>query len=117
MFFMVSSIEPGNIVYAWTWEDGKIYLFPEITETLTNYLRLWYLPRATTLAQLPDELHPLIAVEAVICGREKDEKVNQALQIKYQRYYNSALKSLILNQLQDQEEGMEVTREEDWEVY
>ena len=117
MFFQAAGIEAGTTVYGWGWEDGKIYIFPQITTELTDYLRLWYLPRATTLADLPDELHPLIAVETIMCGREKDEKVGASLEIKRNRYYQAALKSIILSQTQDQEAGAEVGREENWSYY
>jgi hypothetical protein len=88
-------LDPGDPV-AFTFQEGKIYLFPEPISDLTNFLRIWYLPRATTLADLPEELHPLIAVEAVIAGREKDEKVSPSLEMKRQRFHDAAVKALLL---------------------
>ena len=98
----------------WTLSEGKIYLFPLPASTLVDYLRLWYLPRATTLADLPEELHPLIAVETIMAGKEKDEKVIGSLERRYERAYAAALKALVVAQVQDPEVVGETNRDEDW---
>lgn len=111
-FYLYAGLSPGNPV-AWCFQDSKLYWFPEPNQNLSNYIRLWYLPRATLLSHLPEELHPLIAVEAVISARIKDENVSPALQQLRQQYFNTALKYLSIAQAQDPDVVGEIDRYED----
>lgn len=79
---------------------GKLRILPDCAAAMTNYLRVYYLPRATTLADLPEDLHPLVAVETVICGRTKDENVSPYLANLRDRYEWIARKALIQFQTQ-----------------
>lgn len=87
----------------WMFEDGKIRQVPIPNITEANYWNFWYLPRFTTLASLPEELHPLIAVEAIISARAKDEDVARELLLKRQHYFSCANTSLAVQQLQEGE--------------
>lgn len=97
----------------WTYSGGELMFFPLTrNQEYTDYLTLWYLPRAESLTDLPEELHPLIAVETVIAGRHKDENVHPALEQLRVKYYLAALKAL-----QEYEPVVtgELNRDEDWE--
>jgi len=63
----------------WMFNRGKIHPLPNPTSAMADHLRLWYLPRPETLADLPEDLHPLVAVEAAIAARTKDENVSPYL--------------------------------------
>jgi hypothetical protein len=84
----------------WAFVRGKIRPLPDPKAAMADYIRLWYLPRATALAELPEDLHPLVAVEAVIAGRTKDENVSPHLANLRDRYEWVARKALV--QLQTQ---------------
>lgn len=111
-FYYYARLTPGNPV-GWTLSENKLYLFPEPNQALSKYLRIWYLPCSTTLADLPEELHPLIAVEAVMAARTKDENVSPYLERLRQRFFDAAVKFLILAQAQDPHIVGEVDRYED----
>jgi len=87
----------------WMLTDGKITQVPTPNVTSTGYWRLFYLPRFTALASLPEELHPLIAIETVISARVKDENVTKDLLLKRDHYFKAAIASLSIAQLQDAE--------------
>lgn len=110
-FYVWANQDPGD-PNGWTFVDNQIYLFPEPGSTQANALRLWYLPRATALADLPAELHPLIAIEAVMAAKTKDDNVSAALERRHQRFYNAAVKALIIAQAQDPDIVGEVDRYE-----
>jgi hypothetical protein len=84
----------------WMFIRGKIRPLPNPTSAMTNYLRLWYLPRATTLAELPEDLHPLVAVEAVLAARTKDENISPYLTNLRDRFEAIARKALVQFQTQ-----------------
>jgi hypothetical protein len=84
----------------YTFVRGKVRILPDSASALTDYLRLWFLPRATTLAELPEDLHPLVAVETVIAGRTKDENVSPYLTHLRDRYEYLARKALLQFQTQ-----------------
>ena len=99
----------------WMFEDGKIAQIPTPGSTATNYWRLFYLPRFTTLANLPEELHPLVAIEAVISAKSKDEDVARDLLLKRQHYFNCANVSLAVQQLQEPEEMPDFDNSEEYD--
>lgn len=111
-FYVWANQVPGD-PNGWTLVESQIYLFPVPGSTQADALRFWYLPRATTLADLPAELHPLIAIEAVMAAKTKDDNVSASLERRHQRFYNAAVKALIIAQGQDPEIVGEVTRYED----
>jgi len=84
----------------YTFVRGKVRILPDSTGAKTDYLRLWFFPRATTLADLPEDLHPLVAVETVIAGRTKDENVSPYLSNLRDRYEWIARKALVQFQTQ-----------------
>jgi len=71
--------DAGNGPCGWMFIRGKIRPLPVPQAAFTDHLRLWYLPRPETLEDLPEDLHPLVAVEAAIAARTKDENVSPYL--------------------------------------
>ncbi len=84
--------EAGANIMAWTLKDGKIHFLKTPTATRPNYLRLWYLKKFTTLAEFPEVLHPLIAIETVIAGKAKDENVAPFLEHLRSRFMEAAFR-------------------------
>jgi len=84
----------------YTFVRGKVRILPDSSGVLTDYIRMYFLPRATTLADLPEDLHPLVAVELVISARTKDENVSPYLANLRDRYEWLARKALIQYQTQ-----------------
>lgn len=84
----------------YTFIRGKVRILPDSGSALTDYLRMYFLPRATTLADLPEDLHPLVAVETVIAGRTKDENISPYLTNLRDRYEWLARKALVQFQTQ-----------------
>jgi hypothetical protein len=84
----------------YTFIRGKVRILPDSPGVKADYLRLYFFPRATTLAELPEDLHPLVAVETVIAGRTKDENVSPYLSNLRDRYEWIARKSLVQFQTQ-----------------
>jgi hypothetical protein len=95
-YLNADSGEPAGYAFV----RGKVRILPDSASALTDYLRLWFLPRATTLAELPEDLHPLVAVETVIAGRTKDENISPYLTNLRDRYEWLARKALIQFQTQ-----------------
>ena len=85
----------------WLFKGGKIHLRPTPGASYSNYLRIWYMPKVTQVSDLPEELHPLLAVELLIAGKEKDEDVSNDLIIKHRRFTESARHALSVSQIQD----------------
>jgi len=85
----------GYILYR-----GKVRILPDCTSVLPDSVRLWWLPRATTLADLPEDLHPLVAVEAVIAGRMKDENISPYILNLRDRFELIGRKALVQFQTQ-----------------
>jgi len=79
----------------YTFVRGKVRILPNSAGAMTDYLRMYFLPRATTLADLPEDLHPLVAVELVISARTKDENVSPYLANLRDRYEWIARKALV----------------------
>ena len=84
----------------YTFVRGKVRILPDSGSALTDYIRMYFLPRATTLADLPEDLHPLVAVELVISARTKDENVSPYLTHLRDRYEWLARKALTQFQTQ-----------------
>ena len=84
----------------YTFIRGKVRILPDSAGAQTDYLRMYFLPRATTLADLPEDLHPLVAVELVISARTKDENVSPYLANLRDRYEWIARKALTQYQTQ-----------------
>jgi hypothetical protein len=95
--------ETGNTgePQVWLFEDNKVMQVPTPASTSAGYWRVWYLPEFTILSQLPDILHPLIALEAVINARIKDERLMRALLIKRDHLSGIAMGTLAIPQLQE----------------
>jgi len=90
-----------NAPQVWLHEDNKIRQVPTPGATEAEYWRVWYLPEFTVLSQLPDILHPLIALEAVINARIKDERLMRALLMKRDHLASIAMGTLAIAQLQE----------------
>jgi len=92
--------DAGEGPLGWMFIRGKIRPLPNPTAAMANYLRVWYLPRATTLADLPEDLHPLVAIETVLAGRTQDENVSPYLSNLRDRFEWIARKALVQFQTQ-----------------
>jgi len=91
---------PGDPI-RWCFKAGKIYIFPTSGAALTAWLRIRFMPRAQTMADLPECLHPVLALELVIMARLKDEKVDQGLVLELRRFEDAAMKELVQAQSQE----------------
>lgn len=88
---------------AWTFNANKIQLIPTPNLTKTGMYRLWYLPRPATIADLPDEVHPLVAVEAVLSAKIRDEDLTADLIMLQKRFTDIAINALSVAQVQEPE--------------
>lgn len=85
----------------WMFKAGDIMIIPTPTATDTNYWRIWYLPIMDVTTEFPDCLRPLIAVEAAMLGRTKDDNVSPELVLLQRRFHDAAVKALTLTQMQE----------------
>lgn len=85
-YWKYSDYQPGKPI-AWIWDGGKIRLIPTPNTTSSTYLRIWYTKKKDSLADFEECLHPLIAIEAVIASKVKDENVTIDL-MELKRRYN-----------------------------
>jgi len=86
------TVNPGE-PQAWMLENKKIRVIPMPAAGASDYGRLWYMPKLDTPPPgsskwefLPEEVHPLVAVESVLLAKFKDKEFNQqmmALQAKF----------------------------------
>ena len=86
---------------AWSFKGGKIWLLPTPDFSDTDYLRIWYMEYMDAVTDFPEELRPLIAVEAAILARTKDEDVTPDLLALQKRLSDSAWDSLSITQIQE----------------
>ena len=85
----------------WMFKAGDIMVVPTPTTTEANYWRIWYLPIMDVTTEFPDCLRPLIAVEAAILGRTKDNNVPPHLIVLQRRFSDAAVKALTFTQMQE----------------
>lgn len=81
----------GNAM-GWTWKANKINLIPAPSASDTDYLEIHYMPILDAVTEFPDCMRPLIAVEAVIFAKVKDEDVTADL-FKMQKDFQDAVMS------------------------
>lgn len=75
---------PG-IPQGWAFCNKGLILIPTATASSTTTYRLWYMPKLSSLVDFPEELHPLIAVEACMASKIKDEdRVNELAMLQGQ---------------------------------
>jgi len=86
---------------AWSFKGGAIWLLPTPDITDTDYLQIWYMEYMDAVTDFPEELRPLIAVEAAILARTKDEDVTPDLLALQKRLSDSAWDSLSITQIQE----------------
>lgn len=85
-------------LYGWKFENNKIKIYPKPTKADT--LRVKYLPKFT-ITTAPEEMLPLLAVEAIIQAKIKDENVPQYLLILRENFKRNLIVFLTQNQLQN----------------
>lgn len=95
--------EAAGDLEGWHFEGGQIKIYPTPAETKANYLKIRYLPKFTDLEDVPEFLHPLLAVETVIQAKVKDENIPAYLMVLKQDYYANAVRTLTINQYQNSE--------------
>jgi hypothetical protein len=98
--FSWARLGPGDPL-GWRFKGGKIYFFPNTGAALAAYVRVYFMPRAVAMADLPECLHPVMALELVIMARLKDEKVDQGLILELRRFEDAAMKELVQAQTQE----------------
>jgi len=87
----------------WLWKGGAVYLVPTPSETTAGYFRIWYMEYRNSVADFPEELRPLVAIEAAILALVKDQNT-QALQGLFalqKQYHDTALIALHLSSIQE----------------
>lgn len=87
----------ANSPIGWTWKGGKINLIPDPDVSDTDYLELHYMPILDAVDEFPDCMRPLIAVEAVIFAKVKDEDVTADLFQMQKDFHDSVLTDLTLH--------------------
>jgi len=85
----------------WTFQAKKIRLFPVSQVLIPGYLRMHFMPKFATLADYPDCLHSVAAMELVVSARLKDEKISQDANFMLQRYEDAARRALVQAQAQE----------------
>lgn len=75
---------------AWMYKGGQVEILPEPNFTDTDYLVCWYMPILDAVTEFPDSARSLIAVEAAILAKTKDEDVTPDL-LQLRRKYEDAL--------------------------
>ena len=86
---------------AWMWKASAIMLIPTPSATESEFFRIWYLPIMDAVTEFPECLRPLIALEAVISAKTRDENVTQDLLILHKRYSDAAMIALAMDQMQE----------------
>ena len=85
-------LEPDDLVQFEEYDDGA---------AATNYLNIWYLEHKDEVTDFPEPLRPLIALEAVIFGKTKDESVDAGLLALHKRFEDIALNYMGTVQMQE----------------
>ena len=86
----------------WKLENNKIKLIPLPTESVEDYLEIKYLP-VFTFDNIPEVMKPLVAIEAVIQAKVKDELVPQHLLLLKENFKRNLLTFLSAHQTQNVE--------------
>lgn len=85
----------------WMFKAGVVKLIPTPSATVSELFRVWYLPIMDSVSEFPECLRPLIAIEAVISAKVRDENVNQDILWLHKRYSDAAMIALTLDQMQE----------------
>ncbi len=85
----------------WMFKGGVVKLIPTPSATTSELLRVWYLPIMDAVTEFPECLRPLIAIEAIISAKVRDENVSQDILFLHKRYSDAALIALTLDQMQE----------------
>lgn len=85
----------------WMFKAGVVKLIPTPSATVSELLRVWYLPIMDAVSEFPECLRPLIAIEAVISAKTRDENVTPDLLVLHKRYSDAAMVALTLEQMQE----------------
>lgn len=86
---------------AWMWDDNDIRLIPTPNSTDSTFLRIWYTTHMTTVETFPECLRPLIAIEAVIYAKVKDEDLTADVYDLRRRFEMNAYMDLTFSQMQE----------------
>lgn len=84
-------------------EPDELFRFQEYDSgaAATNYLNIWYLEVNSAVTDFPEPFRPLIAIEAVIFGKTKDESVDAGLLALHKRFEDIALNFMGVSQIQE----------------
>jgi len=77
-YYKYASWPTGEPV-AWTYDGGLIRLIPTPAATDSDYLLAWGMKNLDEVTDFPDSVRALIAIEAAILARAKDEAVTAEL--------------------------------------
>jgi hypothetical protein len=70
----------------WTWVGGKVRLMPTPSATDSDYMLAWYVKNLDEVTDFPDSCRALIAVEAAILARTKNEDVSSDILMLRKEY-------------------------------
>lgn len=86
--------------FAWTWKAGKINVIPDPSASKADYLELHYMPILDAVTEFPDCMRPLIAVEAVLFAKTKDEDVTADLFRMQKAFQDAVMTDLTLHYME-----------------
>jgi hypothetical protein len=79
---MLRKIEPDEL---WKYSEHTP------TATQTSYFNVWYLEYYDATTDFPEALRPLIAVEAAVLAKTKDENVDAGLMALHKKFEDAAI--------------------------
>jgi len=94
LFFEYNRIQYDEPL-AWGYVNNEIMFFPAPAETLSDFARLWYLPKIDSLDDLPVSLHPLVALITLTYGKAKDDNFLAVLEKRIDEAERAATIALI----------------------
>lgn len=83
----------------WLWKGDAIYMRPTPTTSTSNYFRVWYMEHRNSISDFPESIRPLIAVEAAILARAKDDNIDPGLMRLYRSFEDTAMIALHIAQI------------------
>ena len=90
----------GNPVI-WLWQGDKIYVRPDPSTSTTEYFRIWYMEHRNAIADFPEQLRPLIAVQAALLAKAKDDNIDSGLMRLYDMLEETAMIALHIPTIQE----------------
>lgn len=96
----------------WTFKDNDIYLVPASATTDADFFTVYYLPRVVDVTNLPDSLQMVVALQAAILAKHKDEDVDAYLVETLKQAEAAAMTDLVMTTADQIETFGQFTEEE-----